>query len=270
MVIDKTNPRKALETTNDIVEEIGICNYPTTPIDVYTFDSQLEPVNSSIEFQCFNDLCNIGNTEIKGSDSHIQANFPSCINGKIIAKAEGYVDQDYIVSTNTPGVANILMDKLYDLNLEVVSGGLDVKDRKGQALINFKGEKYSASMFYPEQISVKLAEGFYNVSVQVFSESSLTIPASATSNCIQVPKPGIFGFLGQTKEQCFTVQIPSQTLGSSLSAGGKSSEFILESDLKNSNNLKISVPNLPPVTSLDQLQANYQLLDYQNLAMEFT
>lgn len=270
VVIDKSNPRQALETQNDLPEEIGICNYPTTSIDVYTFDSNLKPVESSIEFQCFNDLCNIGSTTISGGDAHIQKDFPSCINGKIVSKAEGYVTQEYLISTNTPGVANILMDKLYDLNLEVVAGGLDVNDRNGQALIYFQGERYSTSAFYPEQTSIKLAEGFYNISVQVFSESSLTIPASTTSNCVQVAKPGIFGFFGQTHEECFTVNTPSQTLGSALSAGGKSTEFILENDLKNSQNVKISVPNLPPVTSLDQLQANYQLLDYQNIALEFT
>lgn len=270
VVIDKSNPRQSLDTQNNVQDEIGICNYPTTSVDVYTFDSNLQPVESTVEFQCFNDLCNMGSTSIKGGDAHIKTNFPSCINGKIIAKAEGYVSQEYLISTNTPGVANILMDKLYDLNLEVVAGGLDIKDRKGQALISFQGEKYSASAFYPEQTSIKLAEGFYNVSVQVFSDSSLTIPASTTSNCVQVHKPGIFGFFGQTQEQCFTVNIPAQTLGSALSAGGKSTDFILESDLRSSNNIKISVPNLPAVTSLDQLQANYQLIDYQNIALEFT
>ena len=270
VIIDKSNPRKSLETTDSAIDEIGICNYPTTSIDVYTFDSQLQPVEADIEFQCFSDLCNIGSTVVEGTDAHIQETFPSCINGKITAKAEGYVSQDYIISTNTPGVANILMDKLYDLDVEVVAGGLDVKDRKGQALINFQGERYSTSLFYPEQTSIKLAEGFYNVSVQVFSESSLTIPASTSSNCVQVPKPGIFGFFGSISEQCFSVDIPSQNLGSALSAGGKSSEFILETNLKNSNNMKISVPNLPSVTSLDQLQANYQLIDYQNIALEFT
>jgi len=268
VIIDKSVPRNALSSSEEVPAEIGICEYKNSPISVYTFDSSLNPVEAQIKFQCFNDMCNIGQTEISGNDALLNSNFPSCINGKIIASAEGYVTGEYMISTNEESVANILMDKLYDVDLSVVAGGLDVVDRGGQALVSFQGETYSAYAFYPEQRNIKLAEGFYNVSVQVFSDSSLTIPASTVSNCVDVAKPGILGFLGGTSEQCFETTIPAQSLGSALSAGGESQEFILESDLRGER-LKISVSSFPLVNSLEQLQNNYQLIENQNLMLEF-
>lgn len=268
VVIDKGVPRNAIESSLQDTGEIPLCDYKTNPVEVYTFDSELNPVEADIDFQCFNEVCDIGRTISGGGDAYLDGMFPACVNGIIKAKAEGYVSSKYVISTNEEEVANIVLDKLYDLDLEVVSGGLDVKDRSGMALISFSGERHSASAFYPEQGTIRLAEGFYNVSVQVFGDSNLVIPSEEITSCVDVVKPGIFGFFGGTQEQCFTTTLPSQNLGSALVGGGKSQEYILESDLS-FGRLKLSVNQFPPVNSLDQVQANYDMLDIQNIGVSF-
>ncbi|MEM3112943.1 MAG: hypothetical protein QXI33_00785 [Candidatus Pacearchaeota archaeon] len=273
VVIDKTVSREAL--SGEVIDEQSsldeFCSYKNTNIRVYTFDSNIAPVEADISFTCLNQKCNMGTTKISGSDAILSTNFPQCVNGKIIAKAEGYAPAEYYISTNNPGTANILLDKLYEKPLEVVVGGIPVESRDANALvvISFKGDKYSTTLVYPEQKKVKLTEGFYNVSVRVFSGTDLKIPGSSESKCVQIPSPGILGFFGKTKEECFTINLPEQTLSNYLSAGGNSQEFILESDLKSGNKIKISVPVFQPTTSLEQLQQNYELLDSQNIFISY-
>ena len=264
VVIDKSVPRQAIVgervSEEDAIDEI--CDYKNTNMQVYTYNSNLEPVEADVNFVCFNTECNIGKTEVKGKDAVISAAFPQCINGKVIAKAEGYLPSELIVSTNEPGTANVLMDKLYDLDLRLVVNGQEFKPKENDiAVINFESEKNSFSVVYPNQKKARLSEGYYNISVQVFSGSALTIPASSTRQCVKVPAKGIFGIFGKEDEQCFNVDIPSQTLSNALSAGGKTSEYILESGLKSANAIDVSVSSLPVPNSLDQLQQNYELYD---------
>ena len=110
----------------------------------------------------------------------------------------------------------------------------------------------------------------YNVSVQVFSGSSLVVPATTKNECVQVPKKGLLGFFGSTSEECFNIEIPQQTLTNALSGGGKNVELILESDLRFANGVKVDVPLLPTPNSLDQLQQNYVLIDGQSVSVNLT
>ena len=273
VVIDKTVPRAAL--SGDIADELSsldeFCSHKNTNVDVYTFDSNINAVEADISFTCFNQRCRMGSTKISGSNALLSTNFPQCINGKITAKADGYATAEYYISTNQPMSANILLDKLYEKPLELVVGGIPLESRDVNALatVSFKGDKYSTTIIYPQQKSVKLSEGLYNVSVRVFSGADLKIPGSSESKCVQIPSPGILGFFGKTKEECFTINLPEQTLTNSLSAGGDSQEFILESDLKSGTQIKISVPVMPPTSSLEQLQQNYELLDSQNIFISY-
>ncbi len=265
VVVDKSVPRQAITgesaSSEDTIDEI--CNYKNTNMDVYTYNSALEPVEADVNFICFNTECNIGKTEIKGKDALLSTAFPQCVNGKVVAKAEGYLPGELIVSTNEPGTANVLMDKLYDINLRLIVNGQEFKSRQETdiAVVNFESEKNSFSVVYPNQKTIKLSEGLYNVSVQVFSGSALTIPASSTRQCVKVPAKGIFGMFGKTDEQCFNIDIPSQTLSNALSAGGKTSEYILENSLKSADSIDVSVSSLPVPNSLDQLQQNYELYE---------
>jgi hypothetical protein len=274
VIVDKSVPRNSLDGVgiDDSTSLNEFCNYKNTEVEVFTFDSSLDPVEADISFTCLNEKCNIGKTQDVGGDAILIEDFPQCINGKIEAKAEGYVTGSVVKSTNEEGIANIVLDKLHNLDLDLVVGGLPLESRdpKGLAVVNFKSEKYTTTVVYPQIKKVELAEGLYNVSVQVFSGSSLTIPSSSERQCIQVDSPGILGFFGKTNEECFNIELPAQTLDNALSGGGESVEFLFESDLKSSSEVKVSVPLLPSPTSFDQLQQNYELLSSQKLGVELS
>ncbi|HRZ85919.1 MAG TPA: hypothetical protein P5277_04015 [Candidatus Paceibacterota bacterium] len=277
VIIDKSSSRQSLtadnlDETNQNIEKI--CDYKNTPLDVFTFDQKGNPVEADISYVCMNVLCDIGKTEIIGNDAQLSENFPQCINGKIVAQAEGFVTENYIVSTNEPTIVNIPMSKLYDLDVELVVGGRPYElgsssDNAKIALISFEGEKQSAIISYPDQKNVKLSEGYYNVSVQIFGGSSLTIPSSTSRQCVKTTAPGILGFFGKQNEQCFDVTIPEQKLSGALTAGGKTGYYVLEEELKVSNKLKVSVTSFPTPSSIEQLQNNYDLYEKNNINLNF-
>jgi hypothetical protein len=276
VVIDKNTPRQAI--AGELIEASGnvdeICNYKNTNIEVYTYNKNLEPVEADIGFICFNTECSIGKTITKAGDAALSTNFPQCINGKIVAKAEGYVTENYFMSTNEAGTANILMDKLYDLDLNLIVNGMEYlpDEEKGElAVISFESEKNSFVVAYPQQKKVKLSEGYYNISVQVFGGAggTLTVPESTTSQCIDVLSPGLLGMFGKTNTQCFDVTIPAQELSNGLVAGGKVSEYILEDSLIGSKTIKLSLSKLPAPSTLDQLQQNYELYSQNKPIISF-
>jgi hypothetical protein len=273
VLIDKSLARNGINGQS--IEDLGsvdqICNYKNTDAMIYTYDSNLNPISADLSFQCFSTECDIGTTNITGKDSILKTQLPQCINGKIIAKAEEFVTQEYIASTNEPLVANILMDKLYTLNLNLNLDGQKFNAQEGDlAIINFESEKNSFSVAYPTQSEVKLSQGYYNISIQIFSGASLTIPASSKTQCVNVPKKGILGFFGQANQQCFNIDLPAQTISKALSAGGKSSEFILEENLRESKTINIFVNSLPVPNSLDQLQQNYELINNKQARINFS
>jgi len=268
VIIAKSSARNALETSEidqeDSMDEF--CNYKNTIVSVYTYDNNLNPVQADIDFVCLNQKCSMGETEVSGGDAVLSTAFPQCINGKIVAKAEGYVTTEQYVSTNEPQTVNVLMDKLYDLDLDLIVGGRPFSE--GIAIISFDSDENSFTAVYPDQEEIKLSQGEYEISVQVFGDSSLTIPSSTSRQCVETPSSGIGGFLGITHEECFDITIPSQTIDNALIAGGKVSEFILESELYGAGEIEIEVNSFPRPTSLEQLQENYNLVEVNRLGVQ--
>lgn len=275
VIIDDSVPRNSLVSTTFFEEEGSLddfCKFRNTNVDVFTFDNVLNPVEADISYTCLNERCNIGSTKISGGDAVLSSDFPQCINGFVEASAEGYVTARQIISTNEPQIANIVLDKIYELDLELVIGGLEleIRDNEGIAIVTFNSENYDTTIVYPSQKKVKLAEGLYEITVRVYSGSSLVIPGSSERQCVEVPNAGLLGFFGGTSEECFIVDIPSQSLDNALSSGGNVEEFILENELQSANKLKISVPLLPSPSTLEQVQANYQLVDVYSIGVSYS
>ncbi|MEA3329372.1 MAG: hypothetical protein U9Q06_01375 [Nanoarchaeota archaeon] len=269
VVISKSEVRNSLGSTmmDESDEMDDFCSYKNTDVRVYTYGGDLDAVEADVRFRCLDEKCFIGKTELSGGDAVLSAKFPQCINGIVEASAEGYVSSREIVSTNAPANVEIILDKLYELDLRVVAGGSLVDDG-ALAIVRFEGVKYNAVVPYPQQKKIKLSEDLYNVSVQVFSGGSLTIPASSSRQCVEVPKSGVAGFFGRTEENCFDVELPAQEISSALSAGGEDVFFVLESELKNSDVLEIDVNLLPAPRSLEQLQQNYELIKSNYIEVE--
>ncbi|PIN93953.1 hypothetical protein COU54_00980 [Candidatus Pacearchaeota archaeon CG10_big_fil_rev_8_21_14_0_10_31_24] len=256
-IIDKNLPRNALlSTIEPDFREFDLCESASEYIEVKLFDSQLNPVDGEVSYSCFDETCSLG----ESSGGVLDAKVPSCLNGQIIVRADGYAEKIQLLSTNEEKTAEVILDNEYDvkINLEVVGG------KSGLAVVSFDGGEKSASAFLPDADIVKLSEGFYNVSVYVYGNSSVSIPASTSRQCHEVPKGGIFGIFGGSSEECFDLTIPETKIESALVGGGVSQLYIFKSDLEDGE-LGVRVQGLSEPESLEDLQYNYESFALQGV-----
>jgi len=264
IVIDKNMPRQALEVS---LEQGGtdVCNKANTKLKVYTYDTSLEPVEASISFKCLDETCSLGKTKISGGDAYLEMNVPQCANAIIYAEAEDYISDKEIVSTVQENEANLLMNKKYE---EQVGLLVDGKGTNDLAVIDFVSDKYSTSVAYPYQKSVKLIEANYDVVVYVYKNSSISLPESTKRQCINEPRAGILGVFGLTQEKCFDIKMPSQILSNVISGGGQVGQYVTDYELKKGK-INVEVDSLPVPSTIDELQKNYDLLEDKNAYLEF-
>ena len=265
VVIKGNKEKNPLPGTYFADSEDTLCQYKNTEIEVYTYDSNLEPVEADISFECLNQECNLGETKLESGEASLKAFAPQCVNGFITAQAEGYKEKKLQMSTNTETTANLILDRLYNLSVEL---NLDSKVFNDFALISFESEDYSASIVLPEQNSIKLSDGLYNIGVYTYRNSSLTLPASSSKKCVKVPRPGLLGMFGVTREECFDLNIPEQILTNIISGGGKSQEYLDETNL-NLGKMKISVKSVPVPRSIQDLQTSYDSLENNPVEVNF-
>ena len=263
IVIQGNRPREALDAS---AVEIGLpelCKYQNTFVEVSTYDTRLNPIEADISYECFGTKCSIGKTT---ETSSLKENFPQCVNGYILAKAEGFEDAKYLYSTTEDGIVDIILGKLYEMNIDLK---LDGKDYNKEAVINFISDKSSKTIVYPEQKSVELSEGQYEIQVYVYKNSSIKLEETSKEQCMEVPQSGFGGLLGLSKEKCFDIKIPAQIISNALAGGGKENYYVLENELENSNIIEINVESLPAPNSIEQLQNNYILFEDKDLDIMF-
>lgn len=262
VVIDKNKPLEGLAT--EALPEVvpKLCEHKLTQVEVYTYNSKIEPVEASIAFKCFDTKCDIGKTELVGEDAYLRSLFPQCVNGFIIVRAEGYAIKKYMLSTVKSGEANIILDKLYTLNLNITIDNKPLKNEN--AIIHFQG-KGTRTIAYPEQKQIQLTEGSYNITLNIYKDSSITLRGFTKRTCIDVPKKGILGIFGVTEERCFNMEIPSQIVSYALAGGGKAVYYFTESELESSTKLEIRAESLLQPTSIEQLQENYDKIKDKTL-----
>lgn len=262
VIIQGNNPREALETNAVEIGVVELCNQKNTEIQVNVYDTNFNPVDADISYECFGTSCSIGET----SFGSLKENFPQCVNGRILARADGFKDSKHQFSTVESGSVDVILERVYEINVDLK---LDGRDYNKNAMISFISEGGSETIIYPGQRTVKLSEGEYEIQTYVYRNSSINLPSSTTEQCIDIPQSGLGGFLGFTKEKCFNIDFPSQIISNSLSGGGKQNYFILESQLINSNTIEINADSLPIPNSIEQLQTNYILFDEKNLIISF-
>ena len=262
IVIQGNKPRKALDASAAESGAPPLCEYKNTLINVNTYDTGLNPIDAEISYKCFETSCYIGKT-VSGS---LLEKFPQCVNGYILAKSDGYEDAEYLYSTTQEGSADIIMDKLYEMQIELDLGN---KAYGGHAIISFVSDKASKTVVYPEQKSVELSEGQYEIKVYTYKNSSLKIEKSVQEKCIEVPDSGLGGVFGFTDEKCFDIEIPEQIISNALSGGGKENYYILESELQDFTIIDINAESLPTPKSIEDLQNNYILFEDKELNIVF-
>jgi len=240
--------------------EIGVpelCKYKNTLVDVNVYDTNLKPIEAEVSYDCLGVECDIGKTE---SGSFVEE-FPQCVNGYVRAKAEGFEEGKYLYSTTEPGSVDIILDKLYKLDVNLNKGD--------NAIISFVSDDVSKTIVYPEQKSVELSEGQYEISVYVYKNSSLNLAETTHEQCVEVPQSGLGGLFGLTKDECFEVKMPAQIISNALSGGGKENYYVLESELAGSNVIEINAGSLPTPKSIEELQNNYILFEDMGLDIGF-
>lgn len=263
VVIEGNQPREPLTSSATEIGVPNLCEYKNTALEVHTFDSNLGPVDADVFYRCFSESCNIGTTK----NGVLKGNFPQCVNGYIVAKAEGYEDGSILYSTTSDsGIVNIFLDKSHELEVNL---RVDGKTYDENAVIMFTKDNSTRTVVYPEQKNIKLSQGQYEVQVYIYKNSTLEFPESIQTQCIEVPSGGIGGFLGFTTEKCIDVKVPSQIVSNVLAGGGKQNYYTIESELASSTIIEINAPALPVPTSLEQLQTNFILFEDNNLDIKF-
>jgi len=267
VLIDKNNPRVALDVEGlpNVVPEL--CIHKNTEMSVYTYNTNLESVDAEISFKCFDTTCQIGKTESDGGDSVLVDNFPQCVNGYIIASSEGYKTKKYLISTLESDTVIIVLDKKYKLDLEVQKAG--VKLDSDYAIITFIKEDETITATYPDQEEIELTEGQYEIKTYVYSDSEINLKGSKSQKCVDVPKSGLGGVFGFTEEKCFDLEIPDQIVSFAVSGGGTQNYYVGESELQDFSKLIINTESFGIPSAVEDLQLNYNEVEVNGLDILF-
>jgi len=262
VVIQKNQAREALAGEAGYSIESPVCDYPNQNVHVTTYDTNLNPVEARIRFKCLTSECSIGNTVEQNGEAFLDALMPSCVNGFVMASAEGFVNSKTMVSTTEESYVDIIMSRLYKIPIELNSGSK-------KALVSFKSDEHSTTIMYPDTSEVELSEGYYNVSVFVYGDSGLKFPATSENKCVTVPQQGIGGLLGLEEEKCFDINIPEYDIDFSIIGGGHVAEYFTEGMLTDSEKLKITAKAVSTPKNINELQENYIEVENSILGVSF-
>ncbi len=267
IVDDNVARESGLGSAITIANDTDICSFKEGSVHVESFDTTLAPVEARVSYQCFEQVCDLGQTTLRGDVASLDAALPVCVNGQLIAESEGYVLSSKTFSSNSETSAEFILEKSYPVRVNVKVDGRDMAG--GNAIVHFTSPDGSAaSALVPDQNEIELHEGYYNVSVFVYGNSSVTIPASTRQECVEVASGGIAGLFGAKEENCYDVTLPATKVDYALRGGGYAATYILPSDLE-SGVVNLYVSSLPQPNSLEQLQTNFELFNSMNVEMDF-
>ena len=263
--VNKNNPRKAVETEQISETQNKICEHKNAQETVYTFDSDAKPLGDvSIKYKCINAICPIGITSIQDNNSILQGNFPQCVGGFILAEKQGYVTQKEQISTNEDGlIINLILEQLKELDVELILinglGGERTLKANENAIITFNenDKEIAETLLYPENSKVNIADGFYDVRIDVFKEGKLELGKQVSEKCYSVPSSGLgglAGIFGIKQEKCETFEFPETEINEILFAG---TQFSFHAQVKGKNKLTIYAIENPIPKTIDDLNEIY-------------
>jgi hypothetical protein len=263
VVIQGNKPREALDVTAIESSLPEICEHANTEIGVNVYDNNVFPVEAEVSYDCFGRTCRIGKTSTQET---FYGMFPQCANGQLIVTAEGFRERRGRASTVETDVFDVYLDRAYEKEIVLKIGGTE---SLFDAIISFSSEEDSQTILYPEQKTVKLSEGQYEIQVSIYRNTSIKLAETVTQECVDVPQSGLGGIFGVTKEKCFDIVVPPQIISNAIAGGGTEKYYILESELEDSNFIEVSASSLPTPKSLEDLQKNYDLFEAKGLDIRF-
>ncbi len=262
-IIDNNVAREAVfsESEFEAGGEFDLCEFNAQDVEINLYDNNLNKINGNIDYQCFDQRCRLGET----SDGSLIGKAPSCLNGYLLVSADGFEEKKELFSSNKDRAIDVILDREYEVEIEFEFGGRAIRDES--AIISFsKGEK-SVSAVLPDVSKIKLSEGSYELKVYVYGNSSIRIAGGKKTQCQEVPRAGILGFFGSTKEECFDIVLPETKIEHALIGGGNGNSYISESQLEDGR-IKVRVDSLPVPKSLEELQYNYASFDSLGVDVE--
>ncbi|MBS3172019.1 hypothetical protein J4438_00345 [Candidatus Woesearchaeota archaeon] len=247
--IDNNQPREYNEevVNYDDADKFSkdFCENKVMPVEtrVYDYDKFSSIAGASVSYKCFSSICYIGETN---EDGLLQANFPPCLNGVVIAQKEGYEINGESLSTNSESSAAVYLDKYYDLSLDIKTLDLDdgytrlIEDRY-QTVIQFENlDNGYVTMVTQDDKTIKLTNGNYKITEYLLTSSDLEIELKSDTftQCVSVPKAGVLG-LFLKDDKCFDTQVESSEL-TDVIVGGATFEW--NQELSSAKKITVYVP----------------------------
>jgi len=254
--INKNQPLASTTGVSAINPVPELCLRKNTQLAVTTRTMHLEAVEADISYVCFASECPLGRSYLKDGKAVFIGDFPQCVNGSVVAQAEGYETARVIFSSVRPGELTLSLKKLYTLPVFVQQGGVALAEGE-YALLTFTKAGVSTTVAYPEQNFVALSEGQYSVKAIIYSDAQIPLEASTREQCVQVLESGFFGLLGRTHEECFDINIPAQMVTVAVSGGGTSEYYMSESQLESASGITIDGASLGTPSKISDVQLNF-------------
>jgi len=255
VVVDNNQPRRSVITPESVQEgATRYCDKRFVESTIYTFrrdlDGNLKPLKDvHIGYRCINHFCDIGETEFDVyNKASLTTEFPSCINGEVVAEKEGYHFVREQISTNEIIEIPLVLEPYVTKKSEV-----KVIDKGGSVRGLLPSEKvimqlmeedkdYGVSVIYPDNEEIMLIPGKYTVNAFLVREGKIKIADRKFEKCIDVPKEGLFGVLGATEEKCVETTIPGGTFNNVMT-GAVEFEFTITSDDLKHDNVEFYIPS---------------------------
>lgn len=255
VIIDNNQPKKnVFGRVLELKDDLDLCKNKITPVTVESLqvnpDETLSPLEEvDIEFKCLTSTCDIGKTskdELGGYS--LSSNFPSCLNGFVVGKKEGFKEGKVQLSTNQPSSTSLILEPIYkkQYEIKVIDPSRGVRDpfESEKIVISFGTQGHSTTVVYPSELNeIQLVDGVYDVFGYITRESEQGIILKGTNlrKCFKVPQRNIFGIFGATKEECVDVKVGDTVLNNVLVGGAEFEWMPSRFDLSQDNKLIIYV-----------------------------
>jgi hypothetical protein len=252
VVIEKNTPRRYqgeiinYESEGVLGEEF--CDNGINNLDVGVWDASnfagLDKVD--VSYSCMSSNCYVGRTNNEGL---LSTKFPPCINGKIYADKIGYYFNPEIVSTDEDAKVDLLLEPYYEMDVEIKVVNLENGDVRGlteneEAIFQLENIDNGFINAIVESGEYDLVSGMYSVTSYLMrkSDNPIKIEGETYVECVDIPRSGLLGVIGFSKEECFETKIEDSEIENFI-AGGAKFEFSLgHSELRSGSKLVLYVP----------------------------
>ncbi len=273
VIIDNNQPKENVYGENIEIESIDFCENKNKDVDVTVLVDDgfgfYRLADGNLRYSCGTYSCNAG----KIKDGEFNGDVISCLNGRLIANADGYSEGSVEFSSVNEDSAVILVKPIYEIDYDIklinkATGVVsDVEDQ--DVMFTFKTEGYTTSISNGGK--VRLTSGIYEVNAYVLDSKGVkfTIPGQKIENCVDVPSNFIMGLLGFTKEECVTNEIPEIEIEENLVGKIKFNWVVYDEDLVNAEKITFYALYDNRPSSLSDLRSLYSSLENMELGRFF-